>query len=163
VLLLQHPLEDEEVLATAPLLVGSLGPALTLARGTSWRGLPEALGAPADPGRWAVLWRATPGEAAAPAGPLEGVIALDGTWAQAKRIWARNPWLAGLPRLALQPAEPGIYGKTRREPDRAAISTLEAVAEALHANGEDPALRAALRRLMRTMVQRARDTDPRKR
>jgi hypothetical protein len=175
VLLLQHPLEDEEVLATAPLLVGSLGPALTLARGTAWRSLADALGksgdsadgtAP-DPSRWAVLWRAAGGGGTgAPADgdrPLDGVIALDGTWAQAKRIWARNPWLEALPRLSLRPTEPGIYGKTRREPDREAISTLEAVADALQANGEDPALRAGLRRLMRTMVQRARDTDPRKR
>jgi len=159
VLLLQHPLEDEEVLATAPLLVGSLGPALTLARGTAWRSLADALGRSG--------WRAAgPGGTGAPAGgdrPLDGVIALDGTWAQAKRIWARNPWLEALPRLSLRPTEPGIYGKTRREPDREAISTLEAVADALQANGEDPALRAGLRRLMRTMVQRARDTDPRKR
>ena len=65
-LLLQHLLVLEGVLATAPLLVGSLGPALTLARGTAWRSLAEALGrsgdsadgTPPDPSRWAVLWRA---------------------------------------------------------------------------------------------------------
>ena len=36
----------------------------------------------------------------------------------------------------------------------------EAVADALVGNGEDPALRPALRRAMRTLVQRARDNPP---
>jgi hypothetical protein len=55
------------------------------------------------------------------------------------------------------PEEPSIYGKLRREPKKTSVSTLEAVADALVALGEPEATREQLRRLFRTMVQRARD------
>jgi DTW domain-containing protein YfiP len=57
----------------------------------------------------------------------------------------------------LRPREPGIYGRLRQEPRREHVSTLEAVADALVGNGEPGAVRDDLRRIMRTMVQRARD------
>jgi DTW domain-containing protein YfiP len=50
-----------------------------------------------------------------------------------------------------------IYGKLRKEPRREALSTLESVADALVANGEPEATRAEMRKVFRTMVQRARD------
>lgn len=179
VLVLQHPEEGDEVLGTTRLLELSLPGQVVVRRGTAWAGLDAALGGPADPKRWAVLWHATlprplsPEEQSAPVvamdargGPIrsrwQGLVVLDGTWAQGKTLWQRNPWLARLGRVVLHPTQPSIYGKTRREPRREAVSTLEAVADALVANGEDPAVRETLRRLMRTMVQRARDTDPRK-
>jgi DTW domain-containing protein YfiP len=60
-------------------------------------------------------------------------------------------------RLVLHPKEPSIYGKLRKEPRREAVSTLESVADALVFNGEPAAVRDSLRRVFRTMVQRARD------
>jgi DTW domain-containing protein YfiP len=91
------------------------------------------------------------------AGDVDGVVALDGTWSQAKSLWWRNPWMLKLGRAIVHPREPSIYGKLRKEPRHDAVSTLESVADALVANGEPEALRADLRRAFRTMVQRARD------
>lgn len=177
VLVLQHPLEPDEVLGTAPLLAMSLPGQVLVRTGTMWASLADALGEEADNDAWAVLWRGQlpreldPAEQAAAflsldrrgrprPRPWTGLVVLDGTWAQAKALWWRNPWLLRLGRVLLQPREASIYGKVRREPRREAVSTLEAVADALVGNGEDPAVRAALRSLMRTMVQRARDTAP---
>ena len=177
VLVLQHPDEPDEVLGTARLLALALGDAVRIVSGVTWRSLDAALGESAANADWAVLWRGqlprplTPAEDAAPVlaldrngdsrvGTWAGFVVLDGTWAQARSLWWQNPWLLRLGRVLLRPTEPSIYGRVRREPRREAVSTLEAVAEALAANGEDPEVRAALRRLMRTMVQRARDTAP---
>jgi DTW domain-containing protein YfiP len=90
---------------------------------------------------------------------MEGLVLLDGSWSQAKALWWRNPWLLKLPRLVLHPREPSIYGKLRREPRREYLSTLEAIALALEALGEPSGTPEALRRLFRTLVQRARDAS----
>lgn len=175
VLILQHPAEPDEVLGTAQILAASL-PSCRVRTGLSWPSLAGAWGEPAT-GKWAVLWnKQLPAGAAPPEAPvvrigrdgatralggLQGVVVLDGTWSQAKALWWRNPWLLDLDRLLLRPKEAGIYGRVRREPTPLAVSTLEAVADALVANGEPAETRDALRRWMRTLVQRARDTDPR--
>jgi len=178
VLVLQHPQEPDEVLGTAQILAASLT-GCVVRPGLSWPNLAGALGEEPGGGRWAVLWRHSLPDGVAPAllqapvarldragAPLAadvrhaGIIALDGTWSQAKSLWWRNPWLLRLDRILLRPREAGIYGRVRREPNREAVSTLEAVADALAANGEPEAVRADLRRWMRTMVQRARDTKP---
>jgi DTW domain-containing protein YfiP len=176
VLVLQHPREPGEILATVP-IVSLMLPHTVVKVGLSWPSLAKALGRDeVDPKRWGVLWRGqlprdlTPEEEKQPflvldargrpapdTVPLEGVVVLDGTWSQAKTLWWRNPWLLKLQRVLLWPAEPSIYGRLRREPRREAVSTLEAIADALVGNGEDPAVRDALRRAFRTMVQRARD------
>ena len=88
---------------------------------------------------------------------LDGVIVLDGTWSQAKTLWWRNAWLLGLPRLVLTPREPSMYGRLRKEPRRDYVSTLEAIADVLPALGEPELARDSLRRLLRTLLQRARD------
>lgn len=177
VLVLRHPQEDDVALGTAPLLALSLPRAL-VKTGLSWASLAQALGEQdVDHARWAVIYpgkidpsvpeqaRAAPvllldrkGRLRDPdAPPLDGVVVLDGTWTQAKALWWRNPWLLKLSRIALRPSEPSIYGRARREPRREYVSTLEAVAEVLVALGEPEDVRAQLRKLMRTMVQRARD------
>ncbi len=76
---------------------------------------------------------------------LDGIVALDGTWAQAKTMWWRNAWLLKLKRLVLHPSRPSLYGKLRKEPRRECLSTIESVAEALEALGEDAAVCEALR------------------
>src|SRR5579872_2117871 len=55
VLVLQHPQEKREALATAPLVVMALRNA-RLVTGLSWSNLARALGRRADPKRWGVLY-----------------------------------------------------------------------------------------------------------
>ena len=88
---------------------------------------------------------------------LAGILVLDGTWSQAKTLWWRNAWLLKLPRIVLTPREPSMYGRLRKEPRRDYVSTLEAIADVLPALGEPEHVRDNLRRLLRTLLQRARD------
>jgi DTW domain-containing protein YfiP len=80
-----------------------------------------------------------------PGVPLEGIVVLDGTWAQAKTMWWRNPWLLKLKRLVLNPSRRSLYGRLRKEPRRECLSTIESVAEALQTLGEDASVSDALR------------------
>lgn len=151
VLILQHPQEKREPLATAPAIIATLQN-LKLVSGLSWPNLARPLGRDADPRRWAVLYlgSARPrtqgdgrellllgrdGEPLADPAPalkrLEGIVLLDGTWSQAKTLWWRNPWLLKLHRLVLNPPRPARLGKLRREPRREALSSVEAAALAL--------------------------------
>lgn len=177
VVMLQHPQEDDEILGTAKLVELTLPNAQTRA-GLSWGSLDHALGTKnADKDRWAVLAAAKlqveiPAEAKdrpvvvidrkggvrdLERHGLDGIIVLDGTWSQAKTLWWRNAWLLRLPRIVLTPREPSMYGRMRKEPRRDYVSTLEAIADVLPALGEPEAARDNLRRLLRTLLQRARD------
>ncbi len=166
--ILQHPQEQDVILGTVPLLETTVGAVRKI--GLSWPNLAAVVGD--SPGRWAVAWplslphQPAPGRTGVTAVDRRGepvalgyagVLLLDGTWSQAKTLWWRNPWLVRLDRILVHPREPSIYGKVRREPRREMVSTLETAAEILTANGEDPAIAAHLRSLMRTLVQRARD------
>ena len=172
VLILQHPHEKREALATAPLICAILRNS-KLAVGLSWPGLMRVLGGPAEPGRWAGLHLG----AARPNAPeerreltlfnrrgepvenplailagLRGIVLLDGTWSQAKTLWWRNPWLLKLHRMVLDPPRPARLGRLRREPRRDALSTIEATALALRHIEAGPqasdALTAALERMI---------------
>jgi DTW domain-containing protein YfiP len=148
VLILQHPQEKKEALATAALTRDTLRYA-ELVIGLSWPNLGRALGRSADPKRWAVLYlgSARPaafgsqqeiisldrrGERAADQQAmlrgLQGVVLLDGSWSEAKTLWWRNPWLLKLRRIVLNPQQTSRFGRIRREPRREALSTLEAAA-----------------------------------
>lgn len=145
-LILQHPQEKTEKLATVPLLEANLAN-VRKAVGLSWPNLARALGRESDPKFWGVLYlgSATPGDAPVTAvdakgnaladqrvlEQLEGIIALDGTWSQAKALWWRNPWLLKCRRLVLNPPFASHYGKLRREPRRESLSTLESAGFAL--------------------------------
>src|SRR6185503_10478102 len=72
VLVLQHPQEQDRVLGTAKLLCSTLANA-KLTIGLSWRNLGHALGAPAEPKDWGVLYLGS-AHAAQEKGPL---VALD--------------------------------------------------------------------------------------
>jgi DTW domain-containing protein YfiP len=170
VLVLQHPQEDDVVLGTARIVATAI-PSSRIAVGLSWPSLDAALGEEVDRTRWSSVYaHAIPDEARDRAGAIvmdrhgaltdarpAGIVLLDGTWSQAKTLWWRNPWLLKLGRIALRPRAPSIYGRLRREPRREHVSTLEAVGAALSGLGEDPAIELELSKLMRTMVQRARD------
>jgi tRNA-uridine aminocarboxypropyltransferase len=173
VLILQHPQERREALATAALTRASLARG-ELAIGLSWPNLSRALGRPADPKRWAVLYLGSARPAAfglgrevvavdrrgAPVADqeavlrgLDGAVLLDGSWREAKTLWWRNPWLLKLHRLVLAPQRASRYTRLRREPRREALSTLEAAALLLKhldpAGAEaEAALLAALDRLL---------------
>jgi len=148
VLVLQHPQERREPRGTAAATVAALRRA-KLVTGLSWPNLARALGGPADPRHWAVLYlgSARPAEPGAageivvlgreggalpdPAPVLRGlvgIVLLDGTWREAKTLWWRNPWLLKLRRIVLNPPRPARIAAVRREPRREALSTIEAAA-----------------------------------
>lgn len=164
VLILQHPQEQDKELGTAQLVTRLLKNA-TLRIGLSWPSLSKALGREADPKRWAVLHLGSirakdfpPGEAlavfdkkgqplpdqkSALAG-IDGIVVLDGSWAQAKTLWWRNAWVLKARRIALRPPRRSLYGDLRREPRREGLSTLEAVAVLLARLEGKPAIETAL-------------------
>ena len=177
VVILQHPQEDDALLGTARLVTATL-PKAEIRVGLSWASLDQATGTrKADRERWAVLSTArlpVPVPEELRTEPvvvldrkgrardlrrhgLEGIIVLDGTWSQAKTLWWRNAWLLKLPRIVLKPGEPSMYGRLRKSPRKEWVSTLEAIAEVLPALGEPEPVRTNLRRLLRTLLQRARD------
>ena len=159
VLILQHPQEPDKALGTAALAVRSLKNSQVKV-GLSWRSLEKALGRPAMPSKWGVLYlggknpkikgseifcvdKKNNPRPELPA--IEGLVVLDGTWSQVKALWWRNAWLLKLQRIVLQPQRPSLYGKLRREPRRDCLSTIESVALALEGFGEPVATTEALR------------------
>jgi len=179
VLILQHPHEKREPLATAPAVVATLQHA-KLVTGLSWPNLSRPLGRDADPRRWAALYlgSARPaaladrrelmllgrdGQPIAEPAPilrgLDGIVLIDGTWSQAKTLWWRNPWLLKLHRLVLNPPRPARLGKLRREPRREALSTLEATALALRHLESGPEAADALLAALGQIIAAARPTS----
>jgi DTW domain-containing protein YfiP len=169
VLILQHPRERGNTLATAELLPALLRHA-RLVVGLSWPNLSHALGQKAQSGEWAVLYLGStcparlglsreiialdqhgePPEGRAALAGIRGIVLLDGTWKEAKTLWWRNPWLLKLRRLVLNPRQKAHYGRVRREPRPEALSTLEAAALALkHLEARPEIERALLDRLDR--------------
>ncbi|HEV7995105.1 MAG TPA: tRNA-uridine aminocarboxypropyltransferase [Stellaceae bacterium] len=180
-LILQHPREKREALATAALTVAMLRRA-ELVVGLSWPNLARALGRPADPRRWAVLYlgSARPrgfglhsdvvaldsnGEPAADQAAmlrnLDGAVLLDGSWGEAKALWWRNPWLLKLRRLVLDPQRPSHYNRVRREPRREALSTIEAAALLLKRIEGRPQIETALNDALDQLIAEAGAFDRR--
>jgi DTW domain-containing protein YfiP len=173
VLVLQHPQERRETLATAAATVAALRRARLVA-GLSWPNLSRVLGRRTDPKRWGVLYLGSVRPAVigqgreiillgrdgkALADPdailrgLEGIVLIDGSWKEAKTLWWRNPWLLKLHRLVVNPPRPARLGRLRREPRPEALSTIEAAALVLRHLEAGPAaadtLLAVLDRLMK--------------
>jgi hypothetical protein len=180
VLVLQHPQEKREVLATAAATCAALRRAV-LVVGLSWPNLARALGGPADTRQWAVLYLGSarpaafglereiimldragmpPADQDAMLRGLEGVVLLDGSWSEAKTLWWRNPWLLRLRRLVLNPPHRSRFGRVRREPRREALSTLEAAALLLKNLDGGPEIQAALLDRLDRLIAEARTTRP---
>ncbi|HEX9536366.1 MAG TPA: DTW domain-containing protein [Stellaceae bacterium] len=180
VLVLQHPQEKREVLATAAATCAALRQA-ALVIGLSWPNLARALRRPADAGRWAVLYLGSARPAAfglerevlvldragVPAADqdamlrgLDGVVLLDGSWSEAKTLWWRNPWLLRLRRLVLNPQHRSRFGRVRREPRREALSTLEAAALLLKHLDGGLEIEAALFNRLDRLIGEARTARP---
>ena len=180
VLVLQHPQEKREVLATAAATCAALRQA-ALVVGLSWPNLARALGRPADARQWAVLYLGSARPAAfglereivaldrsgMPTADqdvmlrsLAGVVLLDGSWSEAKTLWWRNPWLLRLRRLVLNPGHRSRFGRLRREPRREALSTLEAAALLLKHLDGGPEIEGALLNRLDRLIAEARTARP---
>ena len=180
VLVLQHPQEKREVLATAAATCAALRQS-ALVVGLSWPNLSRALGRPADSTQWAALYLGSarpaafgleqeivaldragkpPADQEAMLRGLEGVVLLDGSWSEAKTLWWRNPWLLRLRRLVLNPRHRSRFGRVRREPRREALSTLEAAALLLRHLDAGPAVEAALLDRLDRLISDARTARP---
>jgi hypothetical protein len=175
ILILQHPREKREALATAALTVAMLRRA-ALVVGLSWANLSQALGRPADPRRWAVLYlgsarprgfgldrdivavdrRGEPlADQPAMLRNLDGAVLLDGSWSEVKALWWRNPWLLKMRRLVLAPQHPSHYHRVRREPRREAVSTIEAAGLLLARIENRPQVETALTEALDRMIDDA--------
>jgi DTW domain-containing protein YfiP len=174
ILILQHPQEQDHLLGTARLTAIAF-PDAGLKIGLSWRSLAHALGRPAEPRRWAVLYLGSEkaetlakgrelvlldgkgamlaDQKAALAG-TEGIVLLDGSWSQAKALWWRNAWMLKCRRLVLGPKHASRFGKLRREPRRDALSTLEAAALAVARLEGKPEIEETLGACFQTMLDR---------
>lgn len=129
-LLLQHPSEVNHALNTARLAALGLNNA-QLVVGEVFEDLPALLSPPGYQAR--LLF---PGEDAQPlqaygasTEPLLLVVP-DGTWRKARKILHLNPLLAALPRVTLAQGGVSRY-RLRKAPEPGALSTIEAIVQAL--------------------------------
>jgi DTW domain-containing protein YfiP len=74
---------------------------------------------------------ATGTTAPAPPARPERLVVLDGTWRKSLRMLHANPLLQSLPRWAVLPAAPALYGALRKARLPGQLSTLEATCAAL--------------------------------
>lgn len=176
VVVLRHPQEQDRVLGTARILTLQLEN-VVLKTGLSWPNLARVIGRPADPKKWGVLYLGT-AKTSAPLPPrpltvvnkkgeampdqdamlkdIEGIILLDGNWAQAKALWWRNAWLLKCRRLVLQPPQESLYGNLRKEPRKESVSTIEAAAYTLAALDGDDKLPARILPPFQALLAQAR-------
>jgi DTW domain-containing protein YfiP len=132
VVILQHPREAVVPIGTARLAELGLKNAERHV-GVDFAANARVRSAPSDPAAPPVLLYPGPDardlSREPPAGPVT-LVALDGTWWQAQKLFKKNPELARLPRYALRPRSPSRY-RLRREPAAHCLSTIEALALAL--------------------------------
>ena len=135
VLILQHPSEVNHALNTARLAALGLNNA-ELIVGEVFDDLPALLNPPgyqarllfpADDAQPLEAYRSEGGEAGSTSMLL---VVPDGTWRKARKLLHLNPQLAALPRVTLAQAVPSRY-RLRKAPGPGALSTVEAIVEAL--------------------------------
>ena len=144
-MILQHPRERDMAIGTARMATLCL-PHSQLLVGMRWEDDPQLAAVLADRARTPILLYPGPGAkdllAEPPPGPVT-LIAVDGTWSQAKTIVRDNPILQALPRYAFVAPEASHY-RIRKEPSDEYCSTIEALMHALGALEGDPAKFRAL-------------------
>jgi DTW domain-containing protein YfiP len=144
--ILQHPRESAVPIGTARLAELGLVNAERHV-GVEFSNDPRVQAALQSPSAPAILLYPGPGardlSMEPPAGPVT-LVAIDGTWWQAQKIFKKNPELRALPRYSLNPEAPSRY-RIRREPAPHCLSTIEALVLALSALEREPSrLRALL-------------------
>jgi DTW domain-containing protein YfiP len=161
VTILQHPQEQFKVLNSARLAHLLLANSRIFV-GLSWPNFKKIAGPDEAPSQWGVLFLKTSrDDGAAPvavinrkkgrvADPsfLRGIIAIDGTWKQAKALWWRNPWLARINRISLNPGRASLRPQVKGE----GLSTIEALAFALEHLGEKREITETMIRLYRELI-----------
>lgn len=174
ILILQHPQEARNPLTTARLASCSLSKC-THKVGLNWRSLSAALGKPAEPKQWAVLFLGTikgienlkqvPFQVVTQKGEpvskksIKGIVVLDGNWKQSKTLWWRNAWLLKLQRIVLNPPEASQWKGLRKQPRKNCLSTIESLSFTLSQMDEAPKVSANLSRIFQRHVEVA---NPRK-
>ena len=179
VLILQHPQEQDRLLATARVTALHFRDALVKV-GLSWPSLSKILGRDVDPQRWGILYLGS-----AKVADLEtdrdivaidkksqleenqrgilkdllGIIVLDGTWSQAKALWWRNAWMLKCQRVILGPKRPSRYGVLRKEPRSDGLSTIEAAAILLAGLEKRPDIAETLNTSFDRMLARYREVQ----
>ena len=152
VVLLQHPRESKVAIGTARM--AHLGLANSeLHEGIDFRSHARVQEIIAAPGTTVLF----PGEGAlAPEALTHAptcLLVIDGTWPQARKLFALNPALQALPRIGFVPRKPGNY-RIRREPADHCMATIEAVVEVLALLERDDQKFAPLIRTFDQMIDR---------
>ncbi|KII37989.1 DTW domain-containing protein [Pseudomonas fluorescens] len=151
VLLLQHPSEVSHALNTARLAALGLNNA-ELIVGEVFEDLPALLDRPGFRAR--LLFPsddAQPMQAYADSDEPLLLVVPDGTWRKARKMLHLNPLLAALPRVTL--AEGGVSRyRLRKAPGPGALSTVEAIVQALEAL-EAPATFARLLKPFEALIE----------
>lgn len=152
VVLLQHPSETAHALNTARLAALGLVNA-QLRIGEVFDDLDELLGTPGY--RPVLLFPGDQAQALTAYGEADDtpllLIVPDGTWRKARKMLYLNPLLAALPRVTLGQVAPSRY-RLRKAPEPGAVSTLEAVVQALNVL-EQPASFDALLRPFEALIE----------
>jgi DTW domain-containing protein YfiP len=161
VIILQHPQEQYKLISSARLSTLILKNS-KLVVGLSWRSFKAIAGETEMPSQWGILYlkgragsknpveiinRKNEVTDAQTVG-LRGIIALDGSWKQAKALWWRNPWFAKLNRITLNPDHPSIRNQSKEE----GLSTIESVALALANLGEKSEIRELMVKQYETLI-----------
>ncbi|WP_194787915.1 tRNA-uridine aminocarboxypropyltransferase [Pseudomonas sp. UFMG81] len=132
VLLLQHPSETSHALNTARLVALGLRNA-ELRVGEVFEDLKQLLAMPGY--RPALLFPGDGAQVLQPYGANDDLPLLlvvpDGTWRKARKMLYLNPLLEALPRVTLGTVTPSRY-RLRKAPEPGALSTIEAVVQALN-------------------------------
>ena len=163
VVILQHPQERLKALNSARLAHLLLKNSRVFV-GLSWPNFRKVAGEGEQPSLWGVLYlnpeRHTENrpisivnrkkQPVADASFLRGIIAIDGSWKQAKTLWWRNPWLLRLNRISLNAGQASLRPQVKSE----GLSTIEAVAFALECLGETPQIGQSLRRYYKELIIR---------
>ncbi|WP_349974632.1 DTW domain-containing protein [Pseudomonas sp. WHRI 8519] len=152
VVLLQHPSETSHALNTARLAALGLVNA-ELRVGEVFEDLSDLLSAPGY--RPVLLFPGEQAQVLAAYGDAEGrplmLIVPDGTWRKARKLLYLNPLLEALPRVTLAQVSPSRY-RLRKAPEPGAVSTIEAVVQALNVL-EQPACFDALLRPFEALIE----------
>ncbi|MCI0912707.1 tRNA-uridine aminocarboxypropyltransferase [Pseudomonas putida] len=152
VVLLQHPSETSHALNTARLAALGLVNA-ELRVGEVFEDLGDLLSAPGY--RPVLLFPGEQAQVLAADGDAEGrplmLIVPDGTWRKARKLLYLNPLLEALPRVTLAQVSPSRY-RLRKAPEPGAVSTIEAVVQALNVL-EQPACFDALLRPFEALIE----------